>query len=343
MAQETAEKQKIGILDRILNGIERAGNKLPNPITMFLGLAVIVVLVSWLCSALGVSAVNPADGKTVTIFNLFSVAGIKYLWNNVITNYANFAPMGMVLVAIIGSTAAEKSGFLVTAMESLLGGTKGWVVTMVVVFLGINLNQAGDSGFIILPPLAAVLFMSVGRHPLLGLYVAFGSVAGGFCANTMLGLSDALAYSFTEPAARLINPNYAGSMAINYYFMFASCILLTVAGTLLVEKLLVHRFPISREQLAKFDFTEEAANVTPLQKKALKKAGLGLLAFLLVVVVMCLPIVDGKAILADETGSLTASGAPFTKGIVFTFTLAFLIAGIIYGAAVGKYKNDKDV
>ena len=133
-------------LDRILDAIERAGNKLPDPITMFLGLAIIVTIISAICSAAGVSAVNPADGSTIEVFNLLSLDGIRYLWTNVITNFSGFAPLGMVLVAVIGSSVAEKSGFLVAVMVNFLGKAKGWIVTMVIMFLGINLNIAGDAG-----------------------------------------------------------------------------------------------------------------------------------------------------------------------------------------------------
>ena len=337
-----AEKQEATVkksrLDRMLDSIERAGNKLPDPITLFLYLAVIVVLISWLCSALHVSVVNPANNETVEPVNLFSVFGIQYLWSNVITNFSGFAPLGMVLVAVIGSTAAEKSGFLVALMERFLGKSKGWVVTMVVIFLGINLNVAGDAGFIVLPPLAAILFMSIGRHPLLGIYTGFASVAAGFCANVMLGLSDALAYGFTENAAKMIDPEYSQSIAINWYFLIVSCILLTIGGTILVEKLLVHRFPITKEELAKHDFDENAANLTPVQKKGLRSAGIGFLVFLAVILVLSF-----TGVLADETGSLTNSAAPFTKGIVWTVTLALFVPGVCYGVAIGKYKKDKDV
>ena len=237
---------------------------------MFLGLAVIVIVLSAVFSMLGVTAVNPSDGSTVQVFNLLSVAGIKYLWTNVITNFSGFAPLGMVLVAVVGSSLAEKSGFLVAVMEKFLGGAKGWIVTCVVVFLGINLNVAGDAGNIVLPPLAAVLFMSVGRHPLLGLYTAFASVSAGFCANMILGLSDALAYGFTEPAAQMIDPTYSESIAINWYFLMVSCVVLTITGTILVEKVLVPRFPISKEELAKFNFGEERKNCLRRKTRVLK-------------------------------------------------------------------------
>lgn len=125
MTKEKTKKEKVGMLDRILDSIERVGNKLPDPITLFLGLAVVVVIISAICSMLGVTAVNPADGSTVETFNLFSVAGIQYLWTNVITNFSGFAPLGMVLVAVIGSSVAEKSGFLVALMEHFLGRRQG--------------------------------------------------------------------------------------------------------------------------------------------------------------------------------------------------------------------------
>lgn len=341
-ADMSEEKVKKGRLDRMLDTIERVGNKLPDPITLFLGLAVIVVLISWLCSALNVQATNPANNEVVTVTNLFSIYGIQYLWTNVITNFSGFAPLGMVLVAVIGSSVAEKSGFLATLMEHFLGGAKGWVITMVIIFLGINLNVAGDAGFIILPPLAAILYMSIGRSPLLGLYVGFASVAGGFCANIMLGLSDALAYGFTEPAAQMVDPNYSASMAINWYFLIVSCLLLTIVGTILVEKLLVHRFSITKEELSKFEFDENAANVTPIKKRGLAMAGIGELVYLAIILLLSLPIF-GNPILGDENGSITASAAPFTKGIVFTVTLALMVPGIVYGIAIGKYKNDRDV
>ena len=341
MEEKTTAKKTM--LDRILDSIERAGNKLPDPITLFLGLSVIVMLISALCSALGVSAVNPADGSTIEVFNLLSADGLRYLWSNVITNFSGFAPLGMVLVAVIGSSVAEKSGFLVALMQRFLGKSKGWIVSMVVIFLGINLNIAGDAGFIVLPPLAAILYMSIGRSPMLGLYVAFASVAAGFCGNIMLGLSDALAYGFTEAAAQLIDPNYAESMAINWYFLLVSCLMLTIVGTILTEKVLVHRFPMTPEKLKEYDFDENANDLSPKEKKALGVAGAAFLIFVIVLVLMSVPLVGGRALLADEAGSITAGGAPFTKGIVFTVTLGLFVPGLAYGIATGKYKNDKDV
>ena len=185
--------------------------------------------------------------------------------------------------------------------------------------------------------------MSIGRSPLLGMYVGFASVAAGFCANILLGLSDALAYGFTEAAAKMVDPSYSASIAINWYFLIVSCFILTIAGTVLVEKVLVHRFRVTPETLAQYDFDAESANLSPVQRKGLVVAGLAELVYVIIVLLLSLPIFGPTAILADETGSITNSAAPFTKGIVFTVTLALMIPGMAYGIAIGKYKNDKDI
>ncbi len=350
MSNETNEKpvKKSGF-DRFLDAIERAGNKLPDPITLFLWLAAIILVVSAVCSLIGVAVENPANGDTVKVTNLLSWWGLRYFWTNVITNFSGFAPLGMVLVAVIGSAVAEKSGFLVALMKKFLSNSKGWIVTMVVIFLGINLNIAGDAGFIVLPPLAAVLFMSIGRSPMLGLYTGFASVAAGFCANVVLGLSDALAYGFTEAAAQMIDPNYSKSIAINWYFLIVSCIILTLAGTLLVEKVLVRRFPVTAEKLESYDYDVDST-VTAEQSEALKKAGIGLLVFFIVMLFLSVPKIFTnpdtglkQAILAGADGTITAGDAPFTKGIVFMVTLALFIPGLIYGIKTGRYKKDRDV
>lgn len=344
MAQTNNEATvKKGWLDRCLDSIERVGNKLPDPVTLFLALAVIVVLISALCKVLGVSAINPTNNKAVEVFNLLSADGLRYLWSHVISNFSGFAPMGMVLVAVVGASVAEKSGFLIALMRRFLGRATGWIVSGVIIFLGINLNVAGDAGFIVLPPLAAVLYMSIGRHPVLGLYIGFASVAAGFCANIMLGLSDALAYGFTEPAARMIDPAYTGSIAINWYFLIVSCIILTIVGTILTEKVMVHRFPISKEELAKYEFDESAGQLTDKQKKGLRAAIISIVIFIAFVILCAIPIGGNNAILADKNGSISAGGAPFTKGIVFTVTLALMIPGIAYGVTTGKYTGCKSV
>lgn len=331
--------KKNGILDRILSGIERVGNKLPDPITLFILLATTVVVVSGICSWFGLSAVHPGTKKVITVTNLLSINGIRLMWSSAVSNFSTFAPFGMVMVCVIGAGAAEKSGFLATLMRRMLKNAPPALVTFIIIFIGINGNIAGDAAFVVMPPLAAAIFLGIHRNPLLGMFTAFASVAAGFCANIALGMSDALAYGFTEAAARLIDPSYSASPAINYYFLVVSCLLLSVVGTVLTEKFMVPRF--AETDLEKYRADAENTDITPEQLKGLRAAGIAFLLYAAVFILMC---VGSDPILADpETKSLMSGKAPFMQGIILSVTLMLFIPGAAYGFASGKYKNDKDL
>lgn len=332
--------RKPSLLDRFLGAIERGGNKLPDPTSLFVILAFAVVVISGICSAAGISAVHPGTGETLTVTNLMSKEGFRRMWSNAVPNFSGFAPFGMVLVAVIGSGAAEKSGLLAALMKKLLAGAPKTLVTFAIVFIGINGNLAGDAAFVIMPPLSALVFLGMGRHPLLGMFAAVASVAAGFCANITLGLSDALAYGFTEPAARMIDPNYLQSPAINYYFLFVSCILLSVVGTYITEKVMAPRF--EGQDLSKYSGAEEqASKLTPREEKGVKWAGIALLATAAVIVLMC---VGQDPLMADpETHSIMSATSPFMRGIIVTVSLLLFVPGAVYGFVCGKYKNDKDL
>lgn len=335
------ETTKISFFDRFLNAIERAGNKLPEPTVLFIALAVIVIVLSGILSLFHISVVHPGTGETIEIVNLMSKYGIRMLWSKAVTNFSGFAPLGMVLVTVIGSAAAEKSGFLIALMKQIMSGAKPALVTFLVILVGINANLAGDAGFIILPGLAAVVFLGIGRHPLLGLYTAFAGVAAGFCANFFLGMSDALAYGYTEAAAQMIDPGYQQSPAINWYFLIVSTLVIAVTGTVLVEKVLNKRFVVSSVKLAEWSNVKEDAELTAKEKKALIQAGIGVLILIAVIVLMC---IGNDPILADpETKSLMASNSPFMSGIIITVTLFLFVPGTIYGFATGKYHNASDL
>ena len=335
----TQAKERSGLFERLLGWIERVGNKLPDPTTLFVILAFLVVIISWICSITGVSAIHPGTGKELTVTNLLTKEGFRMIWSKAVPNFSGFAPLGMVLVAVIGAGAAEKSGFLAALMQKMLANASRTLITAAIIFIGINGNLAGDAAFVIMPPLAAVTYLSVGRHPLLGMFTAFAAVAAGFCANIFLGLSDALAYGFTEPAARMIDPSYQQSPAINFYFLIVSCLVLTVVGTFASEKLVAPRFEgqdISKYGKPSFDA------LTPGQNRGLRMAGMGFLIGVIVLVLMCL---GDDPLMGDPSkgGSIMASTSPFMSGIIVTVSVLLFIPGAIYGFVSGKYKNDKDL
>lgn len=171
--------------------------------------------------------------------------------------------------------------------------------------------------------------------------VAYAGVAGGFSANIMLGMTDALAYGFTESAARMIDPNYQATMAINWYFLIASCFVLSIFGTLLTEKFMVKRFAVTREELAKYNFDESESKVTDEQKRGLKCAAIGFIIFVIALVAAC---IGDDPLLADpKTHSVMTNGSPFMNGIILTVTVALFVVGACYGFGCGRYKNDRDL
>lgn len=336
-----AEVKQKGFFDKAMDFIEKIGNAMPDPVSLFIILAIVVVVLSAILGSMGYSAVHPGTGKTIQVVNLLTKDGLRDMYSKAVANYSGFAPLGMVLVCIIGAAVAEKSGFLVTMMKHVMGDDKSWMVTFAIIFVAINANLAGDAGFIVMPPLAAVIYMGMGRSPVLGMIVAYAGVAGGFSANIMLGMTDALAYGFTESAARMIDPNYQATMAINWYFLIASCFVLSIFGTLLTEKFMVKRFAVTREELAKYNFDESESKVTDEQKRGLKWAAIGFIIFVIALVAAC---IGDDPLLADpKTHSVMTNGSPFMNGIILTVTVALFVVGACYGFGCGRYKNDRDL
>lgn len=333
------EKKKKSLMELFLSGVESVGNKLPDPASLFIILAVVTILCSALFGSMGVQAVHPGTHKVIKVVNLLSVDGFRMMWSKAVTNFSSFAPLGMVLVAVIGAGIAEKSGFLSAFMQKMLGDASKAMVTFVIIFIGINGNVAGDAAFVVLPPVAGAIFLGMGRNPLLGVFTAYASVAAGFCANVMLGMSDSLAYGFTEAAAHIVDPNYVGSPAINYYFLFASCIFLSFTGTFVTERIMAPRF--SNENLEKYELDHEAVELTPQKSKAVTIALWSLLATLVIIALLC--IGDNPVLGDPKTGSIMDGKSPFMQGIILLVTIVLFVPGAVYGFASGKYKNDKDM
>lgn len=337
--EQNANITKKSFMDRFLNGVEYVGNKLPNPVSLFIILAIITLVLSSVLANMGVEAVHPGTQKTVKVIDLLTLDGFRMIIGKSVSNFATFAPFAMVLVAVIGSGAAEKSGFLAAFMQKMLKDSSRAVVTFVIIFVGINGNLAGDAAFVILPPVAGAIFLGMGRNPLVGVLSGFASVAAGFCANLFLSMSDSLAYGFTEAAARLIDPNYVASPAINYYFLVVSCIVLSLVGTLVTEKVLAPRF--SNDNLEQYSTDTEVLELTPEKSKAVTKALWATLVFIIVLALLC---IGDNPILGDpKTGSVMSSKSAFMEGIIFLVSIFLFVPGCVYGFATGKYKNDKDL
>jgi len=330
-----AETTKRSGEDRSLSIIERAGNALPHPATLFALLAFLVVLLSGLFSLTGISALHPGTGETITPFNLLSVEGLHMILTKMVVNFTAFAPLGTVLVAMLGIGIAEGSGLIGAVMRALVMASPKKLLTFVVVFAGVLSNTASEVGYVLLVPLAAVIFLAAGRHPLAGLAAAFAGVSGGYSANLLLGTIDPLLAGLSQEAARIIDPTYLVNPACNYYFMFVSTFLIAGLGTWVTERIVIPRLGEYKGD----EKPEELRNATAAEKRGMKWASVAVLIFTAVILAGLLP---AEGFLRDpETHEILHS--PFMSGIVAMIFISAAIAGIAYGVGAKTFKNDSDV
>ena len=336
-------------MQRFLKGVEWLGNLLPHPVILFVWMSVFLLVLSALLSYLGVSVIDPrpvgAKGRSedgiIQVVNLLNGEGLARIVENLVTNFTGFVPLGTVLVALLGVGIAERSGMISAALRGLVLNAPRKMVTFTVVFAGIMSNTAAELGYVVLIPLAAVIFHSLGRHPLAGLAAAFAGVSGGYSANLLLGTVDPLLSGITQEAARIIDPAYTVGAEANWYFMVASTFLISGLGYFVTEKIVEPSLgeynPHEADDPTVLDTKIES--VTALEKKGLIWAGLSMLVFCLL---LAWTIVPADGILRNaETGLI--SGSPFLHGIVVFIFVFFAIPGYLYGKITGSLKNNQDV
>ena len=331
-------------LVRALDVVERVGNRLPDPLTLFVAFAAIVVVSSWAAHAAGVSVVHPGTGQTIPAVNLLSAEGSRRILTEMVRNFTGFPPLGTVLVAMIGIGVAERSGLISAGLRQLVAVVPRSLLTATLVFAGIMSSMAADAGFVVLPPLGAVLFLGVGRHPLAGLAAAFAGVSGGFSANLLLTSLDPLLAGITQPAARMVDPGYTVQPTANYYFMVASVALVTIVGTIVTTTIVEPRLGTWKapEQAgedeggagdgAKGDLGEPTAR----ERRALLAAALTFVSVLGLCVALVLP--EG-GVLRDAEGGLQ----PFYESLVAWLMLAFFLPGLAYGLVARTITSDTAV
>ncbi|WP_207491872.1 AbgT family transporter [Aridibaculum aurantiacum] len=321
--------------DRSLVFIEKVGNALPDPATLFLLFAVLIMIISWMVSMAGVSVNHPGTGEAVAVKNLLSKEGLDYMLTNLVKNFTGFAPLGTVLVALLGIGIAEGSGLIGTVMRKLVLSAPEKLITFVVVFAGVISNTASEVGYVLLVPLAAIIFLAYGRHPIAGLAAAFAGVSGGYSANLLLGTVDPLLAGLSQEAAHIIDPKYLVNPACNYYFMAASTFLITLLGTLITEKFVIPR-------LGKYTGDEKPEEIRRLTHEERKGLLYAMLTLLVITGLILWGLVPENGFLRDaKTGEILHS--PFMSGIVAIIFLTAALAGIAYGIGAGTIKSDRDV
>lgn len=323
------------VFQRFLNGVERAGNALPNPATLFALLAVVVVILSGVLHAVGTSVTNPATQKVVTVVNLFSVDGLHRMILEATRNFLNYPPLGISLMCLLGIGIAEHSGLMGAMLRLVVLASPRKLITPMVIFAAVMSNAGSEVGYVLLTPLAAALYHALGRHPLLGLAAAFAGVSGGYSANLLIGSVDVLLAGLTEAAAQIIDPGYKVAATANYYFMVASTFVITAAGTWVTEKIVAPRLGDYQGDAPR----EELKPLSAGEKRGLW-AALGTVVVLTVVVLWGVLPADGFLI---DPKRPDFKDSIFMRGLVTFIFLYGLLPGIAYGAAAGTIKSDHNI
>ncbi|WP_133365964.1 AbgT family transporter [Qipengyuania sediminis] len=354
-AVETGAGDLPGRQKGFLGFVERVGNKLPEPAMIFVWLILALMFLSALGQALGWSASLAYTGEeapewgtleagtlTYTATSLFSEENITRLVTEMPRTYAGFAPLGLVLTLILGAAVAERSGLFSALIRASLRNAPRAILTPIVAVIGMVSHHASDAAYVVFIPLAAVLYASVGRHPLAGLAAAFAGVSGGFAGNLTPGQMDVLLFGFTQEAARIIDPDWTMNPLGNWYFILTIVALFTPIIWFITDRIVEPRLGAWRDEPdAELQAELAKTAVTPAERRGLRYAGLA--ALIVAAGFAALALWPGYTPLIDETKNGTAQLQPFYTGLVAGFFLLFLLAGIAFGRGAGTVKTSKDV
>ena len=317
-----------------LQWVERVGNKIPNPFLLFVYLIAVLMIASAVISWLNITAVNPSNGEIIHVKNLLSVEGIQWILPNVIKNFSGFTPLGSILALVIGAGLAERVGLLQSLMYKMASKVSARYASYMVIFIAFFSHISSDAALVVMPPLGALIFLAVGRHPVAGLLAAIAGVGCGFTANLLIVTTDVLLSGLSTEAAKAINPAVQVSVIDNWYFMAASVILLTIVGAVLTDKFVEPRLPVYRGER-----NDEMKKLTPLQNRGLMASGIAALVFIGLVAMLVVP--EAAPLRNPKTGGIIPS--PFIQGIVPLIILFFFVISVPYGMVTKQIRSASDV
>ena len=334
----------------ILGWIERGGNRLPDPVVIFLYCILAVIAISVIAAATGTFALHPtqvdAAGNPLIIQaeSLLSADNIRRLLVEMPVTFTSFHPLGYVLIVMLGAGVAERSGLLGTAMSAAVSNVPALLLTPAVALVGMLGNLAADAAYVVLVPLAGVIFAAAGRHPIAGIAAAFAGVSGGFSANLLPGQLDALLFGITEAAAETILPTWDANIAGNAWFIIAMTLVFLPVIWYITDRVIEPRLaPLGdgpMESSSAGIIKDPDTGLSDIERRGLKRAGWAILGVIALWVFLC---IGPGTPLIDETAPPEARLNPLFQSLVAGFFVIFLAAGWAYGAAAGTVKNHRDL
>jgi len=324
---------------RILDWIERIGNKLPDPAVLFLLALIITWVVSALLAPMSFSAIDPRTGDPVVVKNLLAGQELTGFLSQMVQVFVVFPPLGVVLVAMLGIGVAEHTGFINAALRGLLSFTHRGLLTPVIITVGIVSHTAVDAGYVLVVPLGGIIFYAAGRHPLAGIAAAFAGVSGGFSANFVPSSLDPMLAGITQAGGQVLDQALLVNPLNNYFFTAISSLLIIGLGWYLTDKIVEPR-------LKKTPLDGDLADLPtmePLESSERRALRWSLLAMALALVALLVTTLPVASPWRDPTGELATSAAPLMRSIVPLIFLLFVIPGMVYGYLSGTVKTHRDI
>jgi aminobenzoyl-glutamate transport protein len=382
----TSKKEKQSRLQSCMGVIERVGNKLPSPALLFVYISVAVLILSAILGTFNVVAetelgkfpINNLLGqKPIEVLKVTAAGtavsetysnGLSYIIGSVIQNFMGMTALGAILIIMLSIGVMEQSGYLSIGIQSIVKATPAKLVTPVVIFLGVMSNVASDAGYVVLIPLAALVYYTIGRNPMVGLAAGFAGVSGGFSANLLIGSFDALLIPFTQAAAEtgdaLVGTSFAPMLksTSNMFFLMASTFIIVAIGTFIIDKIVEPG--MEKYDKSEADVVEKSGDLTDQEKKAFKAANFSLLGVIAFIVLTVLPFdknnvipIVGDLSTSVSLTSISPEGTMALKGvnsfldsiffsgdmIMMLMFIVFLVPGLVYGFKSGTFKTKDDV
>lgn len=332
-------------MQRLLDAVERFGNRVPHPVVIFVILAGIVIVLSHIAWMFGAhvtlerwnATTHEIDTVTVAARSLLTVDGIRFMYTGVVSNFMSFNAVGVIIVAMVGVGVAEEAGLIKALIRKLVAISPAWALSYILTFVGILSSVAADAGYLVLIPLAAAAYLSVGRHPLAGLAVGFASVAAAFLVNILIVPTDGILTEITNDAIRLIDPGRTISLTANKWFSLGSVALLVVLIGLVTEKVVEPRLgPYHGE----YTLADQETGSPEAEARGLRFALYGLVGVIVFILLMLLP--PGAPLRNPETGSMIVDSA-FMGSLIVTIAMLFATLGIAYGIGAGTMNTPTQV
>ena len=332
----------VGRLDRFLNAVERAGNKLPHITMLFIYALVLIWVLSFLLSFISFDYRHPTTHEPIRVLNMLTGPELVKFLVSMVQNFMNFPPLGITIVATLGIGVAEGSGFIHVLLKKLLIFIPGRALTPAVIFVSILCHIASDSAYVVLMPVSALMFYASGRHPLAGIACSFAGLAGGFTASFTPSIIDPIMQSFTQGAARIIDPAYSVNVLCNYFYALGGTLFVIAACWYVTDRIVEPRLRVSMplDSGLEQDPDLQLHAVSDRENRAFRLAGGVMLLMALGLAALMIP---ADSLLRSPGGSLTSPDAPVMQAIVPLLFLFFAVPGVVYGVAAGTFDSTTSV